>query len=207
MESRKDNNALLTAVFVTALVLSNILGAKLLTLGPVSVPGGVLCYAVTFLVIDVIGQRSGKQAAERTVLIGLFCQLMAVLLIGLTLLLPTGNAEIGQAFQTALGFNKWFVFGGILAYLVSQTVDVSLFHAIKNWLESKGRTCKWVWNNASTLVSQAVDTVIFIGIAFGFGMRLPIAQLGWLALSQYLVKVILALLDTPIFYFLTRRQE
>lgn len=80
--------------------------------------------------VDVIGQRSGKQAAERVILIGLFCQLMAVLLIGLTLLLPTGNAEIGQAFQTALGFNRWFALGGTLAYLVSQTIDVQVFHSI-----------------------------------------------------------------------------
>ncbi len=207
MESRKDDNAFLTAVFVTALVLSNILGAKLLTFGPVSVPGGVLCYAVTFLVVDVIGQRSGKQVAERTVLIGLFCQLLAVFLIGLTLCLPTSDSEIGRAFQTALGFNRWFVLGGVLAYLVSQTIDVKIFHSIKDRLEGKGKTCKWVWNNASTLVSQAIDTVIFIGVAFGFGMRMPFVQLGWLALSQYLVKMILALLDTPIFYILTRSRE
>lgn len=207
MESKKDDNSFLTAVFVTALVLSNILGAKLLAFGPVSVSGGVLCYAVTFLVVDVIGQRSGKQAAERVILIGLFCQLMAVLLIGLTLLLPTGNAEIGQAFQTALGFNRWFALGGTLAYLVSQTINVQVFHSIKEKLEGRGKTWKWVWNNASTLLSQTVDTVIFIGIAFGVGMQMPFAQLGWLALSQYLVKIILALLDTPIFYILTRSRE
>lgn len=203
----KDDNTFLTSVFCTALILSNILGVKLLTFGPVSVPGGVLCYAVTFLVVDVIGQRSGKHAANRTVLIGLFCQLLSVLLIGLTLCLPTGDSEIGKAFQTVLGFNRWFVLGGVLAYLVSQMIDVRLFHFIKDRFEGKGKSCKWVWNNVSTLVSQAADTVIFIGVAFGFGMRLPFEQLGWLALSQYLVKVVLAILDTPIFYFLTRRKE
>ena len=84
---------------------------------------------------------------------------------------------------------------------------MKIFHSIKDRLEGKGKTCKWVWNNASTLVSQAIDTVIFIGVAFGLGMQMPFVQLGWLALSQYLVKMILALLDTPIFYILTRSRE
>ena len=81
MESRKDKINLLCQVFVGLLVMSNILSAKLLELGPFLVPGGILCYAMTFLMLDVIGERYGEEQAKRTVLCGLFVQIICAILV------------------------------------------------------------------------------------------------------------------------------
>ena len=199
-------------MFVAALVISNVLSAKLIQLGPLTVPGGVVCYGVTYLMTDILGELYGKETASRTVIYGLLCQIVCTLLIGLTLLLPATDKEIGEAYKVALGMNGWFTIAGLLSYVVSQMLDVEIFHGIRGRLIKKGSKYRWVWNNVSTIFSQAVDTVVFLGIAFGFGMEyLFEAELRvvlWRMMgSQYLVKVILALADTPVFYLLTRNTE
>lgn len=108
-----------------------------------------------------------------------------------------------------------FVAGSLCAYLASQTWDVEVFHFIRSkYLLRHGTTAggRWLWNNGSTLTSQIWDTVIYAVISFGVG-------LGWLftpegrgrllgvILGQYLLKACLALLDTPLFYFFTRRTK
>ena len=121
------------------------------------------------------------------------------------------------SFEMLLGQNAVFVAASLTAYLLSQTWDVFVFTRIRSrfmareGLGASERSGKrWIWNNASTMTSQIIDTVVFIGIAFGFGFgwffdpaMLP--QLGLMMLGQYLCKFLLALIDTPFFYLLTRR--
>lgn len=208
----EDKKNLLISMFVAALVISNVLSAKLIQLGPLTVPGGVVCYAVTYLMTDILGELYGKETAGRTVIYGLLCQIVCTALISLTLLLPAADKEIGEAYQVALGMNGWFTAAGLLSYIVSQLLDVEIFHGIRRKLIKKGPKHRWVWNNVSTILSQAVDTVVFLGIAFGFGMGYlfdaSLRGVLWRMMgSQYLVKVILAIADTPIFYLLTRNRE
>ena len=88
----------------------------------------------------------------------------------------------------------------LAAFVCSQTVDVHIFHRIK---EKHGSKRKWVRNNLSTMTSQLVDTLIFITVAF-FGV---VPNLFSMVVGQYCVKLILAALDTPFFYLLTRNKE
>lgn len=212
MGLKEDKHFLLATVFVSALVASNVLSAKLLQIGCLVVPGGVICYAITYLMSDAIGELYGKEYAGRTVVYGLICQILCALLIGITLLIPSSDITIGEAYKKTLGTNVWFTIAGLLAYVVSQEIDITLFHSIRRKMIQKGAKHKWVWNNVSTIVSQAVDTVIFIGVAFGMGqgyffeteLRAVLLQM---CLSQYLVKVVLAIVDTPFFYLLTKEKE
>ena len=167
MESRRDNINLLCQVFVGLLVMSNILSAKLLTLGPFIVPGGILCYALTFLMLDVIGERYGEEQAKRTVLCGLFVQIICALLVQIVVWIP---GQSSTNFDTALQGNWWFTLAGLVAYMVSQTIGVKVFHGMRNWLIAKNKKWKWLWENLSTILSQTVDTIIFVGIAFGIGL-------------------------------------
>src|SRR5690606_30961433 len=96
-----------------------------------------------------------------------------------------------------LGQNARFVLASMVAYFVAQTWDVMVFHSLKS--KMNGRR-KWLRNNASTISSQFIDTAIFITIGF-YGV---VPDLLAMIVSQYAVKVVLALLDTPIFYLLTR---
>lgn len=106
----------------------------------------------------------------------------------------------------------WFTLGSLVAYCASQTWDVFIFHKIKDWAEKKWGTesynkWRWLWNNGSTMTSQIIDTVIFIGIGFGIGLGMRGNDLIGLMIGQYCIKFILALLDTPFFYFFTRKRK
>lgn len=207
-------------VFVSCLVISNVIASKVVVTGlslfgnPVMVPSAVLCYALTFLATDVVGEIWGKREAQQLVRIGFFCQVIVLGLIVMAQFLPAADPAMQQAYEMLLGQNFVFVAASLTAYLCSQSWDVFVFHRIRDWArgrdESGFERKRWLWNNASTMTSQMIDTIIYIGIAFGIGS-------GWLfqgemvgtlvamMVGQYLVKFIISLLDTPFFYLLTHR--
>lgn len=220
---KKTNSNLIgtNMIFVVALVISNVVTAKLFATGltlfgsPLSLPGAALCYAITFLATDVIGEIWGKEEANRTVRWGFVGQVVASLLILLTQHLPAADPEAQAAYERLLGMNWVFVIGSMVAYFASQSWDVFFFHKIRDkYIVKHGNTDggRWIWNNASTMTSQIIDTVLFIGISFGIGfgwffnpeMHKPLFAM---MIGQYGLKFILATLDTPFFYLLTRKRE
>ena len=212
MELKKDRYTTYSSIFSATLVISNVLSTKLMVIGPLIVPGGVICYAVTYLMTDVIGELYGKAAAGQVVRQGLLCQVICMALIQLTLLLPGADIVIDEAYDTALGMSIWFTIAGLVAYVISQRIDVEVFHLIRHRLIIKGKGYRWVWNNTSTLVSQAIDTIVFLGIAFGLGLKYlfdasTCVLLFRMMMSQYMVKAFLAILDTPFFYLMTRNRS
>lgn len=217
MKKTNSNLIGLNMVFAVALVISNVVTAKLFATGltlfgmPLNLPGAAVCYAITFLMTDVIGELWGKKEANRTVRWGFVAQVVASLLIVMTQHLPAASAEVQTAYDTLLGQNWVFVIGSLSAYFASQSWDVWVFHKIRDKFDGDPKK-RWIWNNASTMTSQIIDTVVFIGISFGLGF-------GWLfdpsmrtsligmMVGQYVLKFILAACDTPVFYLLTRRRK
>lgn len=220
MKKNNKNLILLCMIFAVSLVISNVVTAKTINTGiqligglTISIPGAALCYAITFLMTDVIGEIWGKKEANTAVLFGFICQTVATALIVFTQFLPATSPDMQNAYNMLLGQNIIFVVGSLVAYFISQTWDVYIFHKIRNKYISKHGDTKggrWIWNNASTMTSQILDTVVFIGISFGLGFgwlwNNPIGLLN-MFVGQYIVKFILALLDTPIFYLLTRKRN
>lgn len=202
MKKTAQNLILLNCLFVTSLVIANVVSNKVLQLGPFNVPGAALCYCITFLCTDIVGEIFGKQEANRTVKFGFICQCMASLLILLTQYLPAADyaQEAAAAYNTLLGTNWRFFLASMCGYLVSQSWDVMVFHKLK---DVTGTDKKWLRNNLSTMTSQFFDTIIFVTIAF-WGV---VPNLLNMIVSQYLLKLILALADTPIFYLATRSKE
>lgn len=133
----------------------------------------------------------------------------------LTGVFPATDVVMDNAYQTLLGQNWIFVIGSLSAYLVSQSWDVAVFHAIRDRYIAKHGSTKggrWLWNNGSTITSQIWDTVIYAVISFGFGLGWVHThegrmQLIGIIIGQYLLKACLALLDTPFFYFFTRNAD
>lgn len=208
----KISKELLTSLFVSSLILSNILGAKVIAIGKVAIPGGIICYALTCLLSDVIGERYGREQSHKVLLYGFVCQVLCSCLIVLTLALPALDREIGDAFNIALKNSWWFIVASLTAYLVSQSANIMVFHSLRDKLIFNGNKHRWIWNKASTLMSQALDTAVFILIAFGLGLgfvfepstrQIMLQMMLW----QYLIKTILAAIDTPFFYLLTKRRD
>ena len=216
MKKTNSNLIGLNMIFAVSLVISNVVTAKLFATGitlfgvSVTLPGAAVCYAITFLMTDVIGEIWGKKEANRTVRWGFVAQTIASLLILATQYLPAADNEVQTAYNTLLGQNWIFVVGSLVAYFASQSWDVWVFHKIREKFGANPRK-RWIWNNASTMTSQIIDTVVFIGISFGLGfgwlfnpeMHLPLLAM---MIGQYVLKFILAALDTPIFYLLTHKR-
>ena len=201
MKKTESNLLLLNCIFVTTLIVANILASKIITIGAFVLPAAVVAYPLTFLMTDVIGELWDKEQANKTVRIGFICQAVSVILISLAIMLPVAPFADNQAeFAGILGQSFRVVAASMVAYFVSQTWDVFIFHKLKDKYSGK---CKWLRNNASTMTSQIIDTAIFITIAF-IG---TVPNIFVMILSQYVVKWVLALLDTPVFYFLTRKQK
>ena len=188
------NLVLVSAIFVVALVISNILAAKVVQIGPIEIPAAVIAYPFTFLMADIVSEIWGKKEAHYLVLVGFIVQLFSLLLITIAIFLPAAPYSDQAAFSGVLGSTWRIVLASMVAYLVSQFFDVFAFHKVKQHFKAK-----WM-RNCTTVVSQLIDTSIFITIAF-IG---SVPSIGVMILSQYIVKVCFALADTPFFYLLTK---
>lgn len=213
MRKTQETLNILTIVFIVSLVIANVITGKIIDTGftlfgqPLTIAGAIICYPVCYLITDVVGELWGKQEANKIVRYGFIGQIIATLIIVITTYTPYVDPTMQHAYVKLLGQNWVFVVGSLLAYLVSQYLDVHIFHKLKEKTDGKK---KWIRNNASTMTSQFVDTAIFITIAFGFGFGWifdnQIALLNML-IGQYLIKLIIAVLDTPIFYILTKERH
>lgn len=221
MKKNDRNLFILVTLFVISIVIANVTGARTITTGlslgriPLSLSGGAITYAVTFLCTDIIGEIWGKKTAKSVVKYGFIGQVFATVCIMITGAFPATDPVMDAAYQTLLGQNWIFVIGSLSAYLVSQTWDVLVFHFIRSrYVKWHGSTRggRWLWNNGSTLTSQIWDTVIYAAISFGLGLGWLFTaegrmQLLGIMVGQYLLKAVLAGLDTPLFYFFTRNAD
>lgn len=218
MKKTNTNLTITTVIFVTSLLTSNIISSNgmiitNLFLGDIQLlaPAAVLAYAITFLTTDVIGQIWGKKEANTAVRLGLIAQIICTALIFLTPIIFK-PWFVGSDTYSAINGLGWFTLGSLVAYCCSQTWDVFIFHKIKDRAkirlgEDRYNKHRWIWNNASTMTSQIIDTIIFIGIGFGIGLGMRGNDLIGLMIGQYCVKFVLALVDTPFFYLLTRNRD
>ncbi|GAA0441607.1 queuosine precursor transporter [Lentibacillus halophilus] len=188
----------LNALFIGLFLLSNVLGVKLFSIGSVVLPGTLVVYVVTYIITDVISEVYGKDAARKTVLAGFLTQVVALVFIFIVIQLPAApDFGLQTEFAAVLGGSFRVMVASLMSYAVSQNLDVSIFHYLK---ARHGDSKLWIRNNVSTMTSQLADTAIFITVAF-WG-TVPFSVLMGMLVSQYVVKLLIALLDTPVVYML-----
>lgn len=199
MYKTSRNFTIVTAVFVVCLVLSNIIAAKVIQIGFVELPAAIIVYPLTYLCTDIIGEIWGKKSARFVINLGIIIQLLSIAIIYISIALPPAYymTEFQETYTAALSSTARFVIASLIAYAVSQSFDIFAFH----WVKDRWHP-KWMRSN-TTVVSQLIDTSIFITIAF-IGVVPNIISM---ILSQYVVKVCIALADTPFFYYLTRHGQ
>ena len=221
MKKTAANLNLVYMIFAVSLVTANCIASKMFNTGitlfgaPVTLTTGALCYPITFLCTDIIGEIWGREEANRAVKFGFVVQLFATAIIIVARYMPAVDPMMQEAYVSLLGQNWVFVLASLTAYGCSQSWDVFMFHKIRSWyIKRYGSTKggKWIWNNGSTMTSQLIDSIVYVSVAFGFGF-------GWffdsamhqmlynMILGQWLFKVLLAALDTPFFYFITRKAD
>jgi uncharacterized integral membrane protein (TIGR00697 family) len=194
---------LLNVIFTTAMLSANIMATKLFSLRGIAMPAGVLAYPITFLMTDVINEVFGKRQANRTVKYGFWANILMTTLLSISIKLPPFIYwENQEAYKLVLGSVPRIMGAGLLTYLISQSLDVKLFNILK--VRHNGKHL-WIRNNVSTIISQLVDSFLFIFLAF-YG-TISLNSLVSTALLQFGVKAILALIDTPFCYWLVRWAE
>ena len=188
---------ILTGVFSGCLAIAAVLAGKIINVFGLSVPAGVIAYCFTFICTDVISEIHGRKKAGMTVFSGFISLVLVFLLIQVALWWePAPFWKHGQAFNTILGYTPRIIIGSLAAYLLSQYHDVWLFHLVRR---ITGGRHLWLRNNLSTAASQLIDSAVFISIAF-YGI-MPV----WpLILGQWVIKLAIAVLDTPLVYLIVR---
>lgn len=190
---------LLLGVFITAVILANFLGIKVIELFGVNISVGIFLFPVLFLITDIVSEVAGKKVANLFVVIALISLLITV---GFTLfaitVAPGSRFEMNSEYSQVFGLTLRITIASLIAFALAQFNDVALFHHLKQKTNNK-----WLWlrNNVSTLVSQAIDSFVFIFIAFyGVSEKFDLGFVFELALSYYIFKIVFALLDTPLVY-------
>ncbi|MEL6614803.1 MAG: queuosine precursor transporter [Bacteroidota bacterium] len=199
------------AVFLTALVIAEATAGKFFTafdlpftiriLGQsfdsVVMTAGVLAFPVTFIATDVINEYFGRPGIRFITLVGFAMVVFEFVLLQAALAVPTADISPvpDEAFAAVFGISTRVIIGSLVAYLVGQFVDITLFH----WLRKKtqGRHL-WLRATGSTLGSQFLDTFVVLSVAFAG--QLAIADILAITLFNYGYKVLIAIGITPLIY-------
>lgn len=183
------------AIFYGGMVcIAGVLGNKQVALGPLAVEAGIFAFLLLVVVSSAVAELHGRATANRLVQIGFVPLIASMLLTFLVLALPPSHdmpPDRLSAFETMMGATPRIWLGGIVAYGVSQTLNVTIFSALR-----RDGGMLWLRAGIASVLSQVVDTLLFITIAF-----LGEFPIGGLLAGQMLAKVVLsAVLVPPLIY-------
>jgi len=191
--------SILLTVFVTALILGNLLGSKVTTIFGIVTSVGIFAYPITFLVTDIVEEVRGKKTTKVFIYAGFVALLLTLLLTWIGIIMPPASFyENNQAYTTVFKNSIRVIIASLVAFLLSQSHDIWAFNF---WKKKTNNKYLWLRNNLSTIVSQFIDTTIFMFIAFymvspGF----TVARIFQMIFPYWLLKVGFAILDTPLVY-------
>jgi queuosine precursor transporter len=194
------------AIFVTCLVVSNIIAVKLVMVQGFVLPAAIVIFPISYLLADVLTEVYGYRAARRVIWLGFFCNLLAVLAIYVGAILPAAGFWPDQAaYDKILGATPRILSASFVAYLVGEFANTFIMSRLK--VAMAGRHL-WLRAIGSTLVGQGLDSAVFITAAF-WGI-MPFSILIGAVVTQWLVKSAYEALATPLTYamvaFLKRRE-
>jgi len=180
-----------------ATVIANIEVVKCVDIFSMPLTLGNITYGSIFLATDILSEKYGRKQAQKGVFIGFFSLLILTVFTQIDLMyIPSKDDFAQDAMLTLFSLTPRICLGSMLAYLISNTMDVYLFEFIKKHFP-KGNFV-WLRNNVATMTSQFFDTIIFTFIAFYgvFSLQTVIE----LCITTYLLKMLIAVLDTPFLY-------
>jgi uncharacterized integral membrane protein (TIGR00697 family) len=196
--------------FITNAILAEMIGGKLIyfgdptwKIGPFG-PGfamtvGIIPWPIVFVTTDLVNEYFGRRGVRRLTFltVGLIAYAYLVLLLTMRIPATSFSAVDDASYNKVFGQSLWIIVGSIAAFMISQLIDVVIFHVLRR---KTGKAMLWLRSTGSTVVSQLIDSLVVLYI----GLALP---LGWSAhqyfnvvIPNYLVKLFLALALTPLIY-------
>ena len=198
MDSEKKE-MFLFALFITSMVLVNTIGTKIISLFDIRLSVGIFFIPILFLVTDIIGEVKGKKRAlffvRTSIIMLLFMFLMVALCVSIT---PHPSYSLNEEYRAIFGSTLRMTIASLISFTISQNIDIFIFSFFKKITKEKHL---WIRNNISTMISQLVDTTIFMFIAFyHISPKFNVAFIISLIIPYWGFKIIFALLDTPLCY-------
>jgi len=191
---------ILAGIFITNAVVAELIGGKIIQLGPFIMSIGIIPWPVVFLTTDLINEYYGKNGVKKLTFITASLIAYAFIVLFFSINIPAAkgiSAVTDEQFQAVFGQSMWIIFASIIAFLVSQFVDVFIFWLLRN---RTGGKMIWLRSTGSTVVSQLIDTFIVLGIAFWLTGKMSTDEYINAALTGYTFKLIIAILLTPLIY-------
>ncbi|MBI2207780.1 MAG: queuosine precursor transporter [Candidatus Rokubacteria bacterium] len=183
-------------LFIACLLTANTIAVKLVILGGAVVPVAVIVFPISYIVGDVLTEVWGYAAARRVIWLGFACNAVMVAAIWIAGLIPAAPFWPGQAaWDEIFSQTPRIVLASFVAYLGGEFANSFVLAKMK--IATGGR---WLWTRTigSTIVGQALDTAVFVAIAFGG--TVPAGALGGIMFGQWLVKVLYEIGATPLTY-------
>ena len=221
----------ITAFFVANALIAECIGGKIFSLEKVfgmspssftllgesglsiSLTCGVLLWPLEFIITDIVNEYYGPKAVRRISYIAVALITYAFLMFFLAMRVPAadfwygtnvdkGVPNMSNAFNAVFGQGMWIILGSIIAFMVSQLVDVFVFHKIK---KVTGQKKVWLRATGSTFVSQLVDSFIVLFIAFYLGQGWTMQKVLAICMVNYAYKFTMAIILTPLIYIMENR--
>jgi queuosine precursor transporter len=191
--------SILAGIFITNAVIAEMIGGKLIDVFGIPMSIGILPWPIVFVTTDLINEYFGEKGVKRLSFITASLIVYAFFILFFAIQIPatTISAVSTTQFRAVFGQSLWIIIGSIAAFLVSQLIDVSVFNYVKN---KTGAKMIWLRSTGSTVISQFFDSFIVLGIAFWATGIMTTNQYIQSGLTGYFVKLIIAILMTPILY-------
>ena len=183
---------------VVATLVSNIQTVKTVELFGLETSLGTILYGSTFLATDILNYKYGLKESRKTIIYGFLSMIMMTIFMVICLLYqPSINDFAQESLSTIFSFNIRITIASLVGFGVSQFIDTFLFHKLQ-----KKYNKLWLSNNASTMIGQVVDTIIFTLITYVGTMNFN--AIIEIMISMYIFKLMVALLDTPFMYLASK---
>lgn len=200
IQTRRDIVYLaLAGFFVTNAILGEVTGGKLFTFGVFTLSIGVIPWPVVFIATDLINEYFGREGVKRLTLMTIALIVYAFVVLFLAMQVPAAafSPVTDAQFKAVFGQSLWIIVGSVTAFALSQLVDVGIFWLVRH---RTGGRFLWMRATGSTVVSQLIDSIVIIGIAFWLPGKVKTSEFLQVAASNYSFKLLIALGTTPLLY-------
>lgn len=199
-QRRKDIvYVILAGIFITNAIVAELTGGKLIDVFGVPMSIGILPWPIVFIITDLINEYFGEKGVKKLSLITAGLIIYTFIILFFAIKIPsTGISSVStEQFTAVFGQSQLIIVGSIAAFLVSQLIDVSIFHFVKN---RTGNKMIWLRSTGSTVISQLFDSFIVLGIAFYLPGIMDTKTYIISGFTGYSVKLVIAILMTPMIY-------
>jgi queuosine precursor transporter len=196
---RETRFFLLVALFVASVIAANLMGNKIAVFGFFDAAVGIMVFPLSYLALDVIQEVEGRETARRIVLATMAVLAYVLLITFIATQLPSAARDFyPEEYNRIFGISVRVMVASLTAFLLAEFLDIEVFRALKEWTH---RRMLWLRATGSTIVSQFIDTTVFMFLAFyGVTPKFTAMYIFTLVIPYWLLKCAVAILGTPFVY-------